>query len=138
MSRFLAAWDHAREMRLDRDIAEMAEIERKLIEIPQRRQSKKTDAAGKHYPEINPKALDVQAARTVLESRRWRLSRERPELWGDKSKVEHSGSVKVERPADNMPEWMQAQLDDQAAKSATDSPDPAAPQQAEKAPKTVH
>jgi hypothetical protein len=74
----------------------------------------------------------------VLESRRWRLSRELPERFGDRSKLEHSGSVKIERPADHMPEWMKAQIEAESAKTSADAPDqPPAPQQG-KTPKTVH
>ncbi len=41
--------------------------------------------AGRHYQVPNPKALNPQAARIVLENCRWRLSRELPDRFGDKS-----------------------------------------------------
>lgn len=128
-------WARARMARLEASLDQMEEIERKLIEIPQRIQSEDVDVKGRHYAVLNPEALDVQAARTALESKRWRLSRELPERFGDKSKVEHSGSVKVERPADHMPEWMKAQLE---AEAASQPDQPPAPQQGDTKAKTVH
>jgi hypothetical protein len=119
----------------------MADIEEKLLDTPQRIEDPqgRTDNRGKPIFIPNPDALDVQAARTVLENRRWRLSRELPERFGDKSKVEHSGKVKVERAVDHAPEWMQAQIDQAAAEVVPDPPAPAAaPAKGEKEPKTVH
>jgi len=133
---FHAQWVRACVLRLEHDVDEMRTIEQRLIEVPQKILSEQIDAKGRHYPVPNPAALDPQAARIVLENRRWRLSREMPHRFGDKSKVEHHGSVKVERPRDHMPEWMKARLDDAAAKPATDRPP--APQEPEKPPKTIH
>ena len=50
------------------------------------------------------------------------MSRELPDRFGDKSKVEHSGSVTVEKPVDHAPEWMQEKIKDQAAKVAQAEP----------------
>ena len=118
---FCEQWARACRLRLEASIEEMSDIEARLLNTPQRIEDPqgRTDNRGKPIFIPNPEALDVQAARTVLESRRWRLSRELPERFGDRSKIEHSGTVKVERPQENMPDWMQAQLDDQMAKTAT-------------------
>ena len=105
----------------------MKEIERRLINTPQRIESEKVDAKGRHYSVPNPEALDVQAARTVLESRRWRLSRELPDRFGDKSKVEHTGTVKVGRPSESAPEWMREKIKQEAAAQAPPEPKPAPP-----------
>jgi Bacteriophage Sf6, terminase small subunit-like len=140
---FCGQWSRACRLRLEASIEEMANIEARLLNTPQKIEDPqgRTDNRGKPIFIPNPAALDVQAARTVLESRRWRLSRELPERFGDRSKIEHSGSVKVERPADHMPEWMRAQLEAETAKVGTDaasetSPNPAL-QQGKKEP-TVH
>jgi hypothetical protein len=132
---FCEQWSRACRLRLEASIEEMADIEQRLLNTPQRIEDPqgRTDNRGKPIFIPNPEALDVQAARTVLESRRWRLSRELPERFGDRSKIEHSGALKVMRPKDHMPEWMRARLDDEAAKNATDSapetsPDPASQQ----------
>ena len=120
---FCEQWSRACRLRLEVSIEEMADIEQRLLNTPQRIEDPqgRTDNRGKPIFIPNPDALDVQAARTVLESRRWRLSRELPERFGDRSKIEHSGSLKVMRPKDHMPEWMRARLDDEAVKNATDS-----------------
>lgn len=39
--------------------------------------------------------LDPQALRAVIDSRKWRLARMRPKVYGDKQAVEHSGSIGV-------------------------------------------
>lgn len=39
--------------------------------------------------------LDPQALRAVIDSRKWRLARMRPKVYGDKQAVEHSGSISV-------------------------------------------
>jgi hypothetical protein len=137
---FYVQWSHACRLRLEASIEEMADIEARLLSVPQRIEDPegRTDNRGKPIFIPNPDALDVQAARTVLESRRWRLSRELPERFGDRSKLEHSGSVKIERPADHMPEWMKAQIEAESGKTSADAPaQPPAPQQG-KTPKTVH
>jgi len=140
---FCEQWSRACRLRLEASIEEMADIEQRLLNIPQRIEDPqgRTDNRGKPIFIPNPDALDVQAARTVLESRRWRLSREMPERFGDRSKIQHSGSLKVMRPKDHMPEWMRARLDNEAAKNAAVSasemaPNPAS-QQSKKDP-TVH
>jgi len=134
---FCEQWSRACRLRLEASIEEMADIEQRLLNTPQRIEDPqgRTDNRGKPIFVPNPEALDVQAARTVLESRRWRLSRELPERFGDRSKVEHSGAVKVKRPKDNMPEWMRAQIEAESAKVATDDP---APHKGPDEPKTVH
>jgi hypothetical protein len=137
---FYGQWTRACRLRLETSIEQMADIEERLLYTPLRIEDPqgRTDNRGKPIFIPNPDALDVQAARTVLESRRWRLSRELPERFGDRSKIDHSGSVKVERPSDHMPEWMKAQLEAELAKTGTDAPArPSAPQQAPKT-KTVH
>jgi hypothetical protein len=141
ISKFYGQWTRACRLRLEASIEQMADIEEKLLDTPQRIEDPqgRTDNRGKPIFIPNPDALDVQAARTVLENRRWRLSRELPERFGDKSKVEHSGKVKVERAVDHAPEWMQAQIDQAAAEVVPDPPAPAAaPAKGEKEPKTVH
>lgn len=138
---FSGQWARACRLRLEAHIEEIAKIEHRLLNTPARIEDPqgRKDIRQKPIFIPNPDAIDVQAARTALESRRWRLSRELPERFGDKSKVEHSGSVKVERPKDHMPEWMKARVETESAKAATDDPAPApAPQQAEDGPKTVH
>ncbi len=141
---FYGQWTRACRLRLEVSIEQMADIEERLLNTPQRIEDPqgRKDIRQKPIFVPNPEALDVQAARTVLENRRWRLSRELPDRFGDKSKVEHSGSVKVERPVDHAPEWMQARIKEQAAqeaaaKPAPPAPDPA-PQQNGDKPKTVH
>jgi hypothetical protein len=137
---FCGQWTRACRLRLEASIEQMADIEEKLLDTPQRIEDPqgRTDNRGKPIFIPNPDALDVQAARTVLENRRWRLSRELPERFGDKSKVEHSGSVTVEKPVDHAPEWMQEKIKDQAAKVAQEAPPPAAPAKGDETPKTVH
>ena len=39
--------------------------------------------------------LDPQALRAVIDSRKWRLARMRPKVYGDKQAIEHSGSIGV-------------------------------------------
>ncbi len=132
-------WSRARSARLEASIEQIEEIEEQLIKIPQRIESETVDSAGRHYNIDNPKALNPQAARIVLESRRWRLSRELPDRFGDKSKVEHSGSVTVEKAVDAAPEWMQEKIKDQAAQVAqVEPPVPAKPASPDEATETVH
>jgi hypothetical protein len=137
--KFYGQWSRACRLRLEASIEQMADIEEKLLDTPQRIEDPqgRTDNRGKPIFIPNPDALDVQAARTVLENRRWRLSRELPERFGDKSKVEHSGAVTVEKPVDHAPEWMVEKIRDQAAKVAQEAPPPASAK-AEDKPKTVH
>ncbi len=141
--KFYGQWTRACRLRLEASIEQMADIEEKLLDTPQRIEDPqgRTDNRGKPIFIPNPDALDVQAARTVLENRRWRLSRELPDRFGDKSKVEHSGSVTVEKAVDAAPEWMQAKIQDQAAKAAQEAPPPAkpdAPAKDDKPAETVH
>ena len=37
--------------------------------------------------------LDPQAFRALLDSRKWRLARMRPSVYGDKTAIEHSGTI---------------------------------------------
>ena len=37
--------------------------------------------------------LDPQAFRALLDSRKWRLARMRPKVYGDTTKIEHSGQI---------------------------------------------
>ena len=55
------------------------------------------------------------AARVIVESIRWRLSRLRPELYGDRQEVKLSGGLKLERPADEAPDWIREKVADLAA-----------------------
>ena len=41
----------------------------------------------------NPAYLDAQHARVVMDSIKWRLSKMRPDLYGDRLNLDHSGSV---------------------------------------------
>lgn len=38
-------------------------------------------------------SLDPQAFRALLDSRKWRLARMRPSVYGDKTSIEHSGHI---------------------------------------------
>ena len=44
---------------------------------------------------------DVQVARLRIDTRKWRLGKLRPKVYGDKLDVEHSGGITVNLPADS-------------------------------------
>jgi len=63
----------ARDAQADRHFDEMADLER----------------------ECKVGSLDPQAFRALLDSRKWRLARMRPKVYGDRNEVEHSGAVQM-------------------------------------------
>lgn len=77
--------------------------------------------------------IDPHAARVLLDSMKWRLAKQLPRSYGDRTAVEVSG--RVERPiSDSAPEWMK-----EAIKKAA-QPAPTAQQEENSAetPKTMH
>ena len=46
----------------------------------------------------------------LIDSIKWRLSKMMPSVYGDRSHIEHSGSVKVDSVRAFVPEWMEAML----------------------------
>ncbi len=84
---FIANYARAREMGADHEFDRLEELEDQL-------------EAGK---------LDPHAARVLIDSIKWRLSKKMPRLYGDRQHVEHSGEVKV-APKDHAPEWMVERL----------------------------
>lgn len=63
----------ARDSQADAHFAEMTELEQQCL-----------------HGELDPQAL-----RAVIDSRKWRLARMRPKVYGDKQAIEHSGSIGV-------------------------------------------
>ncbi len=53
---------------------------------------------------------DPQNARIALDAIKWRLSKMLPGVYGDRSHIEHSGSVKVDSVRAFAPEWMAERL----------------------------
>ena len=49
--------------------------------------------------------LDPHAARVAIDTKKWRLSKMLPGVYGERSHVEHSGSIQT-TPKDHAPEWM--------------------------------
>ena len=54
--------------------------------------------------------IDPNAARALLDSIKWRLAKMIPDLYGERTHIEHSGSLKVETVKDHAPEWLQEML----------------------------
>ena len=50
--------------------------------------------------------LDPHSARIAIDSRKWRLSKMLPGIYGDRSHLEVSGGIKVETLKDRAPQWM--------------------------------
>ena len=63
---------------------------------------------------------DPQNARIALDSIKWRLSKMLPGVYGERTHIEHSGSLKVETVKDHAPEWLQEMLTKPAAQTAGD------------------
>jgi hypothetical protein len=89
---FVAEYARAREDNADHHFDRMQEIEARL---------EKED-------------IDPHSARVLLDSMKWRLSKQLPRSYGDRTAVEVSG--RVERPiSDSAPEWMQEAIKNAAA-----------------------
>ena len=105
----------------------LIDIERRLATECQKTMHIGPDGKAQWGP--NPKALDPHAARVVVDSIKWRLSKLLPQVYGDRQQLEVSGEVKVTRPSRDAPEWMQerlkAKLGEAVVEEAAADPPPA-------------
>ncbi len=77
--------------------------------------------------------IDPHSARVLLDSVKWRLSRQLPRSYGDRSALEISGSV--ERPiSDEAPDWIKEAI----AKAAKRTPSEQQEENSVEIPKTMH
>ena len=98
---FVAGYTRAREAGAHAQFEQIREIEEKLL---------------------NEEYKDPQNARIALDSIKWRLSKMLPGVYGERTHVEHSGSVKV-TPKDHAPEWMVELLTGKGTEAPTASGD---------------
>jgi hypothetical protein len=108
----------ATRVRLEMDVEQLLEIERRLAHEPQ----KIADPQQKVGWRPNPDALDPHAARVVVDSIKWRLSKLLPEKYGDRQEIKVGGEVKVTRPSQDAPEWMQERIKEKIGKRVADEP----------------
>ncbi len=97
---FVASYAHAREMGADHEFDRIEEIEQRL----------------------EREEIDPHAARVLIDSIKWRLSKKLPRIYGERSHLEVSGGLKVESPKDHAPDWLRERLAEQVptAISASD------------------
>ncbi len=85
---FVVNYARARALQAHREFDELKEVEGEL-------------KAGK---------IDPHTARVLIDSIKWRLSKMMPSVYGERSHIEHSGTIKHETVKDHAPEWMQDAL----------------------------
>jgi hypothetical protein len=78
----------------------------------------------------SPEYVDAHTGRSVIDSIKWRLSKLKPKVYGDR--LELAGKVGTTAVVDQAPDWLKAAIRDEAAKTADaaaaqdeDSADPA-------------
>ena len=128
---FRRRYARATTARLELDADRLRDIERRLIDVPQKVQ--RGNAWGP-----NPKALDPHAARVAVDSIKWRLAKLAPEKYGERQELKVSGEVKVSRPSQDAPEWMQERLKAKIGKEIADEAAELGTQPAPAKPGTVH
>jgi hypothetical protein len=63
------------------------------------------------------------SARVLLDSIKWRLAKQLPRSYGDRTRMDMSASLEVTtRPVDHMPEWMKQELE-KASRSLDEEPE---------------
>ncbi len=67
--------------------------------------------------ELKVGKIDPHTARVLIDCIKWRLSKMLPGVYGDRTHIEHSGSLKVETVKDHAPEWLQNMLTKPAAEA---------------------
>ena len=93
---FIANYARAREMGADHEFDRLEELEDQL-------------EAGK---------LDPHAARVLIDSIKWRLSKKLPRVYGERAHLEVSGGLSAPTPKDHAPDWVKERLAEMAAKQA--------------------
>ncbi len=95
---FVVNYARARALQAHREFDELKEVEGEL-------------KAGK---------IDPHTARVLIDSIKWRLAKMLPRVYGERSHIEHSGSLKLETVKDHAPEWLQEMLTKPAAETSED------------------
>jgi hypothetical protein len=64
--------------------------------------------------------IDPHAARVLLDSMKWRLAKQLPRSYGDRTRMDMTADVEVTtRVADNMPEWMKELIEERSRSLST-------------------
>ncbi len=95
---FVVNYARARALQAHREFDELKEVEGEL-------------KAGK---------IDPHTARVLIDSIKWRLAKMLPRVYGERSHIEHSGSLKLETVKDHAPEWLQEMLTKPATETSED------------------
>ena len=85
---FVANYARAREMGADHEFDRLEELEDRL----------------------EARELDPHAGRVLIDSIKWRLSKKLPDTYGERTHIEHSGSLQVASVKTHAPAWMQEML----------------------------
>ena len=90
---FVAEYAHAREDNADHHFDRLQEIEARLEQ----------------------EDIDPHAARVLLDSMKWRLAKQLPRSYGDRTRMDMTASLDVTtRVSDHCPEWMRKAIEDQS------------------------
>ena len=97
---FITKYARARELGADHEFDRLEDIEQEL-----------RDHTG-------DKEYNAHAARVLIDSIKWRLSKKMPRLYGERAHLEVSGGLSAPTPKDHAPDWVKERLAEMAAKQA--------------------